>query len=215
MSMTGTPITPELYQYLADLFWEEDPVLRALTADLEARGPKIQISPDEGRLLGLLVAMVKAERVLEIGTLFGYSGISMARALPPHGHLDTIEKSDLHADAAEHWFAEAGLASKVTVHRGAGLDVLPTLEGLYDVAFFDAVKHEYPMYLDHALRLVRPGGLILADNVLWGGGVADQSVTGGDVEGMREFNSRVASDPRLLSTIVGVGDGLSVSLVRE
>src|SRR5947199_2517681 len=83
MAMTGTPLTSELFQYLADLYWREDDVLRELTADLEAHGPTIQISPDEGRLLGLLVAMVNAERALEVGTLFGYSGIAIARSLPP------------------------------------------------------------------------------------------------------------------------------------
>jgi len=216
MSTATTQLTETLVGYLRGLFWEEDAVLRDLCADLAERGPQIQIGPDEGRLLQLLVAAVRAARVLEVGTLFGYSAIWMARALPPApvGRLDTIEYTDTHADAAETWIARAGLGDSVVVHRGAALDVLPTLSGPYDAAFFDAGKAEMPAYLDHALRLVRPGGLILADNVLWLGRVADRAVDDADASGIREYNRRIATDPRLLSTIVPVCDGLAVSVVR-
>ena len=213
MSKEATPVTPQLAGYLGELFWREDEVLRDLLEDLAARGPQIQVGPDEGRLLQLLCRMVGARRVLEVGTLFGYSGIWIARGLPPDGHLDTVEYSPVHADAARGWFARAGLAGSVRLHEGAALEVMARLSGPYDVAFFDARKSEYPAYLDHALRMVRPGGLILADNVLWGGQVADPSVDDEDVRGLREYNRRIAGDPRLQSTIVAVCDGLSVSLV--
>ena len=214
MSTETTQLTEPLVEYLRSLFWEEDAVLTGLTADLAQRGPQIQVGPDEGRLLQQLVAAVRAERVLEVGTLFGYSAIWMARALPPHGRLDTIEYTDVHADAARTWVDRAGLGDRVEIHRGAALDVLPRLSGPYDVAFFDAAKAEYPAYLDHALRLVRPGGLILADNVLWLGRVADRTVNDPDISGIREYNRRIATDPRLMSTIVPVCDGLAISVVR-
>lgn len=213
MTVTTTPITPELYEYLRPLFWPEDDVLVELTADLQVRGPMIQIAPEQGALLGLLVALTRSRSVLEIGTLFGYSAIWMARALPASGRLDTIELSDVHADAAQSWFERAGVADRITVHRGAALDVLARLPGPYDLVFIDAVKSEYPAYLDLVLERVKPGSLIVVDNTLWRGRVADPAVDDSDVAGVREFNSRVATHPGLRSTLIPVGDGLTVSLV--
>jgi predicted O-methyltransferase YrrM len=208
-------VTAELEAYLRPLFWPEDGLLQDLARDLAERGPQIQVSPEEGRLLALLVTLSGARRVLEVGTLFGYSGVWMARALGPAGHLDTVEFSPMHADAAREWFDRAGLAGRVTVHLGPALEVLPSLAPGYDLAFFDAAKSEYCDYLDHALRLVRPGGLILADNVFWNGRVAGDGDAGdADVRGIRDYNARIATDPRLSSTVIPVGDGLSVSVVR-
>ena len=214
MSTTATPVTPELEAYLRPLFWPEDALLQELARDIAARGPQIQVSAEEGRLLALLVTLSGAGRVLEVGTLFGYSGVWMARALAPGGHLDTIEFTPLHASAAGEWFERAGLGSRVSVHEGAALEVLPRLSGPYDLAFFDAAKAEYCDYLDHALRMVRPGGLILADNVSWNGRVAGGDADDADVRGIRDYNARIASDPRLSSSVIPVGDGLSVSVVR-
>lgn len=215
MSTTATTVTPELEAYLRPLFWPEDRLLTDLARDLAERGPQIQVSAEEGRLLSVLVTASGARRVLEVGTLFGYSGVWMARALPEDGRLDTIELSPVHAQAAQEWFDRAGLASRVTVHQGRALEVLARLQPGYDLAFFDAAKSEYCDYLDHALRLVRPGGLILADNVFWNGRVAgDAGGADPDVRGIRDYNARIASDPRLSSTVIPVGDGLSVSVVR-
>src|ERR1700709_1810070 len=154
----------ELEHYLSERYWTEDDLLREVRADIEQRGPAIQVSAEAGRLLALLVRAAGATRVLEIGTLFGYSGIWMARELPADGHLDTIEIEKLHADAAEHWFERAGLGERVTVHRGAGAEVLATLSGPYDVAFIDADKAGYPAYARMALERMRPGGIVIADN---------------------------------------------------
>ncbi|MBA3689840.1 MAG: class I SAM-dependent methyltransferase, partial [Actinobacteria bacterium] len=126
--------------YLCARYWEEDELLRDLREDLERRGPTIQVSAETGRLLATVIAATGATRVLEVGTLFGYSGVWLARALPAHGHLDTLELSDVHADAAEEWFARAGVGDRVTVHRGAALDTLERLQGPYDVVFIDAAK---------------------------------------------------------------------------
>jgi predicted O-methyltransferase YrrM len=216
MSTTATTVTAELEAYLRPLFWPEDGLLQDLARDIAERGPQIQVSAEEGRLLAMLVTLSGARRVLEVGTLFGYSGVWMARALGPAGHLDTVEFTPMHADAARGWFDRAGLAGRVTVHQGPALEVLPGLAPGYDLAFFDAAKSEYCDYLDHALRLVRPGGRILADNVFWNGRVAGDGDAGdADVRGIRDYNARIATDPRLSSTVIPVGDGLSVSVVRQ
>jgi caffeoyl-CoA O-methyltransferase len=198
--------------YLRARYWQEDDLLRALREDLERRGPAIQVSPETGRLLSLTVRATGAARVLEVGTLFGYSGVWMARELPGDGHLDTLELVDAHADAAEAWFARAGIAERVTVHRGAALDTLAGLEGPYDMVFLDAAKAEYVAYAEHAARLLRAGGTMLADNVIWSGRVGDPSVTDGDTAGIRRFHELIATDPRWDSTVVPVGDGVSVSV---
>jgi caffeoyl-CoA O-methyltransferase len=198
--------------YLRARYWQEDDLLRSLRDDLERRGPAIQVSPETGRLLALTVRATGAARVLEVGTLFGYSGVWIARELPGDGHLDTLELVDAHADAAEAWFEQAGLAERVTVHRGAALETLALLEGPYDMVFLDAAKAEYVAYADHAARLLRTGGAMLADNVIWSGRVGDPSVTDGDTEGIRRFHELIAADPRWDSTVVPVGDGVSISV---
>jgi predicted O-methyltransferase YrrM len=198
--------------YLRTRYWEEDELLRELREDLERRGPTIQVSAETGRLLAVLIAATGAARVLEVGTLFGYSGVWLARALPASGHLDTLELSDVHADAAEEWFSRAGLAERVTVHRGAALDTLVGLEGPYDAVFIDAAKTEYVGYADHAARLLRPGGMLLADNAIWSARVADPAVTDADTEGIRRFHDRIASGSAWASTVLPVGDGVSVSV---
>jgi predicted O-methyltransferase YrrM len=200
--------------YLRTRYWQEDEVLRSLREDLERRGPTIQVSVETGRLLATLVHATGAARVLEVGTLFGYSGVWIARALAEGGRLDTLEISDVHADAAEGWFAEAGLADRVTVHRGPALDTLAGLEGPYDAVFLDAAKTEYVAYAEHAARLLRTGGTMLADNVIWSGRVGDPAVTDDDTEGIRRFHRLISEDPRWDSTVLPVGDGVSVSVRR-
>ncbi len=200
--------------YLCARYWEEDELLRDLREDLERRGPTIQVSAETGRLLATVIAATGAARVLEVGTLFGYSGVWLARALPAHGHLDTLELSDVHADAAEEWFARAGVGDRVTVHRGAALDTLERLQGPYDVVFIDAAKTEYAQYAEHAARLLRPGGLLLADNAIWSGRVADPAVTDDDTEGIRRFHERITGGSGWASTVLPVGDGVSVSVKR-
>ncbi|HEY6379867.1 MAG TPA: O-methyltransferase [Candidatus Dormibacteraeota bacterium] len=210
----GSESGPAISAHMGALFWPEDPVLSEIAADLREHDVPIQVGRDSGRTLQLLVAALPARRVVELGTLAGYSAIWMARGLPAGGRVDTVEVDPARADRAQRWLERAGVAASVRILRGAALDVLPTLEPPYDLAFIDAVKSEYVAYLDHLLRLVRPGGLICADNVHWGGRVADPAVTDADTEGLRAFLRRIAHEPRLLSTVLPTGDGLSVSLVR-
>lgn len=200
--------------YLRARYWQEDELLRELREDLERRGPTIQVSAETGRLLAVLTAATAARRVLEVGTLFGYSGVWIARALPSDGSLDTLELSDVHADAAEAWFARAGLADRVTVRRGPALSTLAGLDGPYDLAFLDAAKAEYVDYARHAARLLRPGGTLLADNAIWSGRIADPGVTDDDTEGIRRFHDHLAQDPAWDATVVPVGDGVAVAVRR-
>jgi caffeoyl-CoA O-methyltransferase len=211
--MTEQTTQAALDAYLAGRFWAEDQLLKDLRADIAARAPRINISPEAGAALATLVHAVRATRVLEVGTLFGYSGTWLARALPEGGHLDTLELSPVHAEAARQWFDRAGLDGKVTVHLGDAGETLATLAGPYDMVFIDADKEGYPSYLDHALRLVRPGGLILADNIHQRGRLAAAAQDDGSVRAIQAYVERIATDPRLQSTVLPLGDGLSLTVV--
>jgi predicted O-methyltransferase YrrM len=138
----------------------------------------------------------------------------MARELPADGRLDTIEIEKLHADAAEHWFERAGLSDRVTVHRGAGLDVLATLPGPYDVAFIDADKATYPEYIRQSLEKLRPGGMVIADNAIRRGRIA-QPGGDADLDGTRGMHDLLAADSSLVATTVPVGDGLAIAVKRS
>jgi caffeoyl-CoA O-methyltransferase len=200
-----------LEQYLSERYWSEDDLLREVRADTARRGPSIQVSAEAGRLLALFVHALGATRVLEVGTLFGYSGIWMARELPPGGRLDTIEIEKLHADAAEHWFERAGLSDRVVVHRGAGVDVLATLPGPYDIAFIDADKAPYAEYARLALERLRPGGLMIADNAIRQGRIVEAGVNA-DIDGIRAMHDHLANDSSLVATTLPVGDGMALAV---
>ncbi len=198
--------------YIRDLLGQ-DPVLERAYADARSVPGRPSISPEAGRLLEILVRLVGATRALEVGAGAGYSGIWIARGLAEGGRLETIELSEENAAVCRTNYEAAGVDEQVEIRLGAALDVLPGLEGPYDLCFMDAVKSEYPDYLDHARRLVRRGGLICADNVLWQGTVSDPSVREPSTDAVREFNRRIFEDPGLVSHVVPVGDGLSVSVV--
>ena len=173
--------------------------------------PAIMVGPSEGRLLSLLLRMIGARKVVEVGTLAGYSAIHMARALPPDGHLWTVEYEPHHADVARGNVAAAGLADRISVHVGAGLDVLPTLSahGPFDAVFLDADKGNYDGYARWALQHLRPGGLILGDNAYLFGELLTDNRTG---EAMRAFHALVAE--RCDSVCIPTPDGLVVGIVR-
>jgi len=209
-------VSDRVDEYIASLFARDDDVLAALREAADREGlPPISISAVTGRLLQILLCAVRAERVLEVGTLGGYSGIWMARALPASGRLVTIELDERHAEFARGYFARAGLESRIDLRVGRALDVLPAFDGeRFDAVFLDADKEPLPTYFDWALRLLRPGGLLIADNALWGGRVLDPETADEGTRGIREFNRRLASDQRVTGTIVPVGDGLAVGVVN-
>jgi predicted O-methyltransferase YrrM len=212
-------------RYVADLFEPPDEVLdAALAASREAGLPPISVSPVQGRLLHLLARAVGARQVLEIGTLGGYSTIWLARALPPDGRVVTLEAEPRHADVARANFARAGLTERIELHLGAALDTLPRLvdagRGPFDFVFIDAHKPEYAEYLTWAVALSRPGTLIIADNIVRAGKVADASSDDANVQGVRRFNERLAADSRVSATVVQmVGskgyDGFAIALVTR
>jgi predicted O-methyltransferase YrrM len=227
-SQTQTPTMSDLddalHEYIVTRHGKEDVVQRkVLSMAQEAGLPAIQVSPSLGRLLSLLVHASGARRILEIGTLGGYSAIWMGRALPSGGTLLSLEVSEEHAEVARRAVAEAGLSHTIEIRVGPALDTLRTLSPIqrFDLVFIDANKDQYPEYLEWAIRLVRPGGMILADNVLRNGAVLQDPAPDTDAHAVQRFNDLVAQDPRLETTIIptrngsGVRDGLSVSWVRD
>jgi caffeoyl-CoA O-methyltransferase len=203
--------------YIARLFAPEDAVLRALREDADRNGlPPIAVPPETGRLLQILLVAVRATRVLEVGTLGGYSAIWMARALPAEGRIVSLEINPAHAAFARRHLAAAGVAEQVEVREGNALQLLPALDGeQFDAVFLDADKEPLPTYLDWALRLVRVGGLIIADNALRGGRVLDRSDDDPGLRGVRKFNERFAADPRIEGLVIPIGDGVAVGVRRE
>ena len=174
--------------------------------------------PVQGRFLKMIVEMCGARRVLELGSFTGYSGICLASGLPEDGHLDTLEINDELEDLILEGFSRAGLRERISLHIGDCLETLKRFreEGreLYDLVFIDANKRDYPEYYELVFDLVRPGGWILADNVLWDGKVAlDPMPQDRQTLGIDSFNRRVASDPRVESVIIPIRDGLN--LVRK
>ena len=202
--------------YIVGLFGAEDELLASLREEADRTGlPPIAISSDEGRLLQVLLTSINARRVLEVGTLGGYSAICMARALPPGGRLVTLEINETHAAFARRYIERANLSDRIEVRVGRALDVLPAFDGeRFDAIFLDADKEPLPTYFEWALRLVRPGGLIIGDNALWGGRVYEGDDTDEKTRGVREFNRRMATDPRVLGIIVPTHDGVAVAVVR-
>jgi predicted O-methyltransferase YrrM len=212
--------------FFADRLAYSDVVLdAALRASGDAGLPAIQVAPNQGRLLQLLALAIGAERVLEVGTLAGYSTIWLARALPPGGCLVTLEIEPRHAEIARANIARAGLDRVVEIRVGPALDTLARIEAErpppFDLVFIDADKPSNPAYFDHALKLVRPGGLIVVDNVVREGRVIDPAVRDDPVvRGVHELCERIAAEPRVAATVLQtVGDkghdGLLIARVQR
>ncbi|HYK81660.1 MAG TPA: O-methyltransferase [Gemmatimonadales bacterium] len=202
-----------LERYVTELFAPEDAVLSAIRARHDTLAlPPILVSPDEGQLLYVLLRAIAAARVLEIGSLAGYSGVWLARALPARGTLTTIERDPRHADLARRAYAEAGLADRIRLIEGAALDVLPTLEPGFDAVFVDADKAPLAQYFEWSLRLLRSGGLLLCDNAFFHGAVVDPADHSADAEGVRAFNRLAASDRRVVAAVAPIRDGLVIGV---
>ncbi len=206
--------------YVENLFATPDSALEAaLRRSSESGLPKINVSPNEGRLLQLLAEIAGARRILEIGTLGGYSTIHLARALPEEGGMISLELNETHAEVARENITEAGLGEKVEVRAGDARALLAEMveEGIepFDLTFIDADKEEYPEYLEWAIRLARPGSLILADNTIRGGSVIEPEDKSARV--IHKFNESLANDPRLSALILplirGRVDGLAIARV--
>ena len=204
---TDDPRWTRVDDYLEGLFTPNDPALQATLESTHTSGlPTIQVSATQGKLLHVMAKSIGARRILEIGTLAGYSAIWLARALPADGRLVTIEFDPKHADVARANIARAGLADRVDVRVGRAIDVLPKLLeeklGPFDLTFIDADKVGYTSYLDWAIRLSRPGSLIIADNVVRDGAITESDTGDEAVDGIRKFNEALAQDPRVSATAV-------------
>jgi predicted O-methyltransferase YrrM len=213
----------EVDNYIGNLLVPRDAALAAALKASEAAGlPAIQVSPTQGKFLHLLARLMRARDILELGTLGGYSTIWLARALDDKGRLVTVESNPKHAEVAGGNLAFAGLSDRVELRVGAALEVLPQLaqqgRGPFDLIFIDANKSDMPEYFDWALQLSRPGSLIIADNVIRDGKVVDAASTDADIQGVRRFNERMASEKRVsateLQTVGSKGyDGFALVLV--
>lgn len=211
-------------EYYRALLLAPDPVLERALADSRASAlPDIQVSPLQGMFLYLLARIQKARRILEIGTLGGYSTLWLARALPPDGYLLTLEANPKHAEVARANIARAGLQQTVHVKLGAALESLRTLAGEesapYDLIFIDADKVSYPDYLERAVALSRSGSVIVADNVVRRGDIVHSASEDPSVRGVRAMNDRIAGNHRLRATVIQtVGakgyDGFTLALVE-
>ena len=209
--------------YISDLFLPSDSTMRDVLAASEAAGlPSISVTPNEGKFLMLLAELCSARSILEIGTLGGYSTIWLARGLADGGALVTLEADPKHADVARANIARAGLSDIVEVRVGKASDTLPQLaaEGRdpFDLIFIDADKESYSEYLAWALKLSRPGSLIIADNVIRDGDVLDAASSDPRVQGTRRFNELLAAEPRVKATAIQtVGrkghDGIAIAIV--
>lgn len=213
-------LDPHLSRYLEGLLPPRDPLLADLEA--QAREERIPISgPQVGRLLALLIRLVRPARVLEVGTAIGYAAIWMGRALREHGGtLQTIELNPARIERAGAALSRAELTDTVEILPGAALEILPGLPGTaYGLIFLDAVKAEYPAYFERALHLLAEGGVLLADNALLGGEVSPGSPEGHwsaeDREGIRRYNALAFAHPALDSVILPLRDGLTFSLKRS
>ena len=175
--------------------------------------PQMLTGPIEGRFLEFLVWMTGARRILELGTYSGYSSISMAAALPTGGRIDTCEVDETHAEVARRYIAEAGLTDLITVHVGPALESIKRLEGELDFVFIDADKENYVNYYEAVLPRLSERGLIAADNTLWSGRVLDDSDQSEGTVAIRAFNEHVRNDPRVVSAMLTVRDG--VTLIRR
>ena len=213
--MTFEPeTTRDLTRYVRAWFAPEDTVLRTVRSNAQAQDlPEIQIRPEEGQILYFLARMIGARRILEIGTLAGYSGIWLARALPQDGKLFTLEMDPRHARIAREHFQLAGVSDRVEIVEGHALNTLARLahDAPFDLIFIDAEKTEYLDYLTWAVDHVRPGGLITAHNAFSSGHLLDSSARGAV---LRQFLEAIATHDRLTGTIIPVGDGIAAALRR-
>jgi len=209
-----------LYQYLLDVSLRETPLLKRLRDETQALPmARWQVAPEQGQFLALLVKLTGARRLLEVGTFTGYSALCMASALPADGSLICCDiPGDYNATARRYW-QEAGLAGRIDLRLAPALETLAELErqgqgGQYDLVFIDADKANYPSYLEHALRLLRVGGLAVFDNTLWSGRVLETSPESADTRAIQALNRALKDDARVDLSLLPIGDGLTLCRKR-
>lgn len=213
-----TALDERLHDYIVEHGSREDEVLRRLREQTAAMGDisVMQIAPDQGAFMTLIARATGARRAIELGTFTGYSAICIARGLVDGGGLIACERSDEYARTAKRWFAEAGVADRIELRVGPALETLrslPVAES-FDLAFIDADKQGYPDYYEECLSRLRPGGLVMVDNVLAMGAIRDPQADDERVLAIRELNARIAGDQRVDVAMLGIADGLTLALKR-
>ena len=221
--MSRRSLLPEkVEEYLTDFMVRESPLqarLRAETAALPERDAGMQIGADQASFFALLVRLLGARRALEIGTFTGYSALAIAGALPPDGRLIACDVSEEWTAIARRYWAQAGVADRIDLRIAPALATLAALEregaaGSFDFVFIDADKPAYDAYYEACLRLVRPGGLIAIDNMLWSGAVVDPTRQDPDTVAIRELNLKIRNDTRVDACLVSIGDGVMLARRR-
>ncbi len=219
MSNQSLSLTPALYDYILQVSLRESPVLQALRAET-ARMPQanMQIAPEQGQFMQMLVMLCGARRVIEVGVFTGYSSLAMAQALPADGELLACDVSEQFTAIAREYWQRAG-ETRIDLRIGPAGDTLAALiehgqSGSWDLAFIDADKTGYAGYYEQCLELLRPGGLIALDNTLWGGAVVDAQRDDEDTRAIRALNLRLLDDSRIDLSLVPIGDGLTLARKR-
>lgn len=220
MSTRTVGLSDELHAYLTRVSVRESDLLTRLREETQQLSVgRMQIAPEQGQFMRMLVGLLGAKRAVEIGTFTGYSAICIAEGLGEGGSLICCDTSDEWTQVARRYWAEAGLDSRISLELGPGVDTLNRLlaegeAGSFDFAFIDADKQNYPAYYERCLELLRPGGIIAVDNVLWGGSVADESDQQPSTRAIRRFNDAVRHDDRVELSLVPIGDGVTLARKR-
>ena len=220
MSRRTEKLTDELYEYLLSVSLREPELLRRLREETgELEDGRMQISPDQGQFMALLIELMEARNVLELGAFTGYSALVMALALPDDGQVLTCDVNRERTAIAQKYWNESGVGHKIDLHLGPAVETLEMLlssgqaEG-FDFAFIDADKASLDSYYELSLRLIRPGGLIAVDNTLWHGKVIDPQATDQDTEAIRAINAKLRVDQRVSLSVIPIGDGLALARKR-
>jgi caffeoyl-CoA O-methyltransferase len=220
VSNLQTPIGPELAVYIRSVSLREPDLLRRLREETAPRADAgMQLSPEQGQFLGMLVRLMGARRALEVGVFTGLSSLHVALAMPPEGRLIACDVNAASAAIARRYWREAGVADKIELRLAPALDTLDALlgegaAGSFDFAFVDADKENYGRYYERVLKLLRPGGLTAFDNVLWHGRVIDDAAQDEDTRAIREFNAKLHVDERVWLSLAPIGDGITLALKR-
>lgn len=210
-------VTDNLYQYILEASLREHPLLEELREETaKDQYARMQIAPEQGQLMALLVQLLSAKFTLEIGVFTGYSSLAVAMALPPDGKIIACDISEQWTNLAKEFWQRAGVAHKIDLRLAPAMETLDTLlsenrHDQFDFAFIDADKENYQAYYERCLQLIRPGGLIAVDNVLWNGNVIDSDKQDIDTRSIREFNQQLKNDSRIDLSLVPIGDGLTLA----
>lgn len=221
MSSRTIEMSDALYAYMHRVSLRESDVQRRLRAETAAlEYSMMQISPEQGQLMRMLTGLIGARRAIEVGVFTGYSALSVALALPENGELVACDVSEEWTTIARRYWAEAGVAGRIRLELAPATETLDALlaegrAGDFDIAFIDADKTSYDGYYERCLKLLRPGGLVLIDNVLWGGSVADEENRSEDTLALRALNAKLHDDARIELCMLPVGDGLTLARRRN